>query len=266
MRNTDITDFLTSLEDEGELENILNTEGITVLYPNNDALRAALEKNTSGSENRTNALLDFIIDENVLFTADLMNETSVTAMSGNDIKISFDEDTGSLMINNLSIIVGDVLLNNGVMHILGEKPKKLESQSCDKKKCPESDECCEVLVSGIIRAQCYNPDTHVCTALKGSKLCPRHAPNVCGSACFSESQFVCLAGDLLCPLGFQACGSSCFDPEVYECDAETSKLSPIESQQQQQQQQTKEEQPEQEQEQESEEKPKPQAVKRRGRT
>jgi hypothetical protein len=131
-------------------------------------------------------------------------------------------------VDGISIIVHDVFTQNGVIHVVDKflgLPKPTGpgamnvSFSCEDMKCPSGDECCDVSIDSIkeITPRCYNPATHVC-ASRGSFLCGKDAPLVCGSSCFSQDKYVCHKGLFLCPVSApKLCSISCYDPKQFKC-------------------------------------------------
>jgi hypothetical protein len=135
------------------------------------------------------------------------------------------------MIGDSSLAIGDVIIKNGLLHILApplfaEKPAV--SKPCDTKQCGQQEQCCEILSesSNQLEGICYDPAVQTCSRARASVLCDKTAPLVCGSLCYSPRVFTCV-NNTLCPVEWDICSNQCFDPTMMTC--KDGQLSPLEA-------------------------------------
>ena len=102
-------------------------DGRTIFAPTNAALLAALDANDNGQiesgEIPGNAadILSYHVLDSVFLAADVpTTETAVPSLEGSDLTVVRDEESGGVTVNpndeNASVVVADVVVDNGVIH------------------------------------------------------------------------------------------------------------------------------------------------------
>ena len=106
------------------LEDTLRGEGpFTVFAPTDEAF-AKLPAGTVESlllpENRDKltAILTYHVVAGKVKAADVVKLTSATTVNGQDVKVNVDGDT--VMVNNATVVMGDVKASNGDIHVINE--------------------------------------------------------------------------------------------------------------------------------------------------
>lgn len=104
-----MTDFLTETSD------------LTFFVPNNDAFQGLGTTLATMSPNDLKTLLSYhIVDSSafhgVAYSTKLLNGTVLPSLQGGNLTITFASN--SLFVNQARVIQGDLLLANGVMHII----------------------------------------------------------------------------------------------------------------------------------------------------
>src|ERR1041384_3935578 len=92
-------------------------EGITIFAPSNEALAKAPQELFSTSNlTQLTRFLNYHVVPKVLFSGIIMGPSSQTSKEGSPINIS---NEGNVMrVNDVKVITPDILLNNGVLHII----------------------------------------------------------------------------------------------------------------------------------------------------
>ncbi|KAK4231429.1 FAS1 domain-containing protein [Podospora fimiseda] len=107
--------FLSTLNKTGLLSDIDNRAGITVLAPTDAAL--ATIGNLSDSE-LTQVLKRHILTDVTAYTPVLRDGKSIPSLGGDQVMISLK--SGSYFVNDATIVSGDVILKNGVLHTINK--------------------------------------------------------------------------------------------------------------------------------------------------
>lgn len=94
----------------------LNISDFTVFIPNDAAFQAVGSVLEGADLETLQEVLSYHIVEDVVFSTDLAN-TTVPSLQGNDLTITVAED-GSAWVNGAKILFPNVLLFNGVAHIV----------------------------------------------------------------------------------------------------------------------------------------------------
>jgi len=90
---------------------------ITVFIPSNEAFASAgvTGKSTSDTASRVKGL---VVPDFVGYSPDLVNGMRLTTLNGSRLTVGVDEDGGNLWVGGARVIKSDVILFNGVAHII----------------------------------------------------------------------------------------------------------------------------------------------------
>ena len=132
---TNMTTFVKAMEVGGSTVRVDSTLDVTVFIPSNEAFSAigsALgNASTTGNERAPQHLVNLmrrqdqgqvsnivnyhVVDGTVLYSSDLKNE-SMPTFAGKDLKITVAD--GVAWVNSAKVVGTDILVNNGVIHII----------------------------------------------------------------------------------------------------------------------------------------------------
>jgi transforming growth factor-beta-induced protein len=127
---TNMTTFVSAMKAAGSTERIDSTQDVTVFVPRNDAFSSVgsafgnssamqhqqeLMRRQNSSANIANIVNYHAVDGTVLYSSDLKNETMPT-MAGKDVTITVVN--GVAWVNSARVVGTDILVNNGVVHII----------------------------------------------------------------------------------------------------------------------------------------------------
>lgn len=126
---TNMTTFVGAMDAAGSTERIDSTLDVTIFIPRNDAfssIGSALANSTTqrqlellarqGSNEQIANIVNYhAVDGTVLYSSDLKNETMPT-MAGKDVTITVIN--GVAYVNSARVVATDLLVNNGVIHII----------------------------------------------------------------------------------------------------------------------------------------------------
>lgn len=101
-----------SLAEEAE-----STPDLTVFIPNNEAFqRVGGNLANLSMDNLTDILLYHVIAGQVLYSTSLENDTELETLQGSNLTVTIDD--GTVFINNAEVIQPNVLVANGVVHVI----------------------------------------------------------------------------------------------------------------------------------------------------
>ncbi|KAI4101996.1 MAG: hypothetical protein L6R37_004661 [Teloschistes peruensis] len=91
---------------------------ITVFAPNNSAFQAIGSALPNLTMTQLQDILEYhVINGTVAYSSTLMNGMTVPALKGGDLKITV-EDNGDVFVNSAKVLIPDVLVANGVVHVI----------------------------------------------------------------------------------------------------------------------------------------------------
>lgn len=108
-----LAELLTQQQLVSPIEDI---QGVTIFAPTNEALSDVPDLST---EELTEVLQYHVVPEAVVYSSDITKRTSVETLEGDDLVAAPIED-GGVQVNNAEVVVADVLLKNGVAHIINQ--------------------------------------------------------------------------------------------------------------------------------------------------
>jgi hypothetical protein len=93
---------------------------VTIFCPNNDAFQKLA--GTPGANNITDEQLAEILQYHVVqgavgYSTTLSNDQKLPTLAGEDLTITID-DEGAVFVNNARVINSDILIANGVLHVI----------------------------------------------------------------------------------------------------------------------------------------------------
>ncbi|KAF3065261.1 Transforming growth factor-beta-induced protein ig-h3 [Daldinia childiae] len=118
LSNANLTAAEGAISTANLTDSVVDTPNITIFAPNNDAFNAigSIIGNLT-SDQLTNIAGYHVVNGSVNYSADLQN-TTLTAANGQDITITILN--GTAYANSAKITVPDILLENGVVHVIDQ--------------------------------------------------------------------------------------------------------------------------------------------------
>lgn len=118
--------MLAALSSSGQQALVDTTSNVTVFVPTNNALEAAL----GGGPPDAAALKDIIethVAKGSLFASDILSKDSLDMYNGKTVSI--EKSNGDVFVGGAKVILPNVILRNGVMHVLDKvlAPKSMEA-------------------------------------------------------------------------------------------------------------------------------------------
>ncbi|WPG99306.1 Hypothetical protein R9X50_00211900 [Acrodontium crateriforme] len=114
----DLTDFLGALRATNLTAPLNAASDITVFAPNNEAFQnISSALSTLTAEQITNILEYHVINGTIAYSSSLAN-ASLPSMAGTNLTITVDKSTGAVFVNSARVINADILIANGVLHVL----------------------------------------------------------------------------------------------------------------------------------------------------
>lgn len=111
-----LTAVAGALTSAGLVETLDTARDVTVFAPNNEAFQrigSALSNLTT--QQLTQILGYHVVNGTVAYSSTLMNQT-VKSLSGQDLRITVKD--GSVFVNSAKVVLADVLVANGVVHVI----------------------------------------------------------------------------------------------------------------------------------------------------
>ena len=96
---------------------ITELSDITIFAPNNDAFRAIAGSSTSLTADQLTEILQYHVVQGTVGYSTTLSNTSLTTLQGGDVEITITGD-GAVFVNNARVINADVLIANGVLHVI----------------------------------------------------------------------------------------------------------------------------------------------------
>ena len=125
---TNNTAFVGAIFEAGLAETLDIVDDLTVFIPNNEAFLAAAPVLEGASlEELTSALSYHAITGSVLFSPDLSN-TTVATVEGSELTITILD--GAVFVDNAQVVLPNLLLSNGVAHIIDRYRSCWQDRRC----------------------------------------------------------------------------------------------------------------------------------------
>jgi uncharacterized surface protein with fasciclin (FAS1) repeats len=115
-----LTSLRGALNKTNLIEAVDTTPDVTIFAPSNEAFRniGSALANIS-DEDLTNVLSYHVVKGTVGYSSGLENGTTLTTLSGNNLTITIGEE-GRIFVNSARVTIADVLVANGVVHVIDE--------------------------------------------------------------------------------------------------------------------------------------------------
>lgn len=112
-----LTSAVGALTNLSLADTVDNTRDLTVFIPNNAAF-SAIGGNIANltTQNLTDILEYHVVAGQVLYSTDLMNDTSVPTLQGNNLTVYLEGS--DVYVDNAKVIFPNVLVRNGVVHVI----------------------------------------------------------------------------------------------------------------------------------------------------
>ncbi|KAF1841953.1 Fasciclin-domain-containing protein [Cucurbitaria berberidis CBS 394.84] len=114
-----LTSLRGAINATGLVDTVNNTPNITIFAPSNEAIQnigSAFANLTT--EQITDILTYHVVTGDIGYSSSLENGTSLTTANGGNLTIIVG--TGGIFVNNARVITSDVLIANGVVHVIDE--------------------------------------------------------------------------------------------------------------------------------------------------
>jgi uncharacterized surface protein with fasciclin (FAS1) repeats len=118
LQRTGLTGLYDALNSSDNLNTIDSANKVTVFAPNNDAFNNAGSTLAGLSSSDLNQVLLYHVVMDQVLTSDKLENNTFTTAQGSDITVTRDS-SGNIFVNGAQV-QDDVLLNNGVLHILDQ--------------------------------------------------------------------------------------------------------------------------------------------------
>jgi uncharacterized surface protein with fasciclin (FAS1) repeats len=90
---------------------------VTIFAPNNAAFQAIGSTLANASTQELVSLLEYhVVNGTVGYSSSLSNNTSLATLGGNNVTITVEN--GEVFINSAKVVTPDVLVSNGVVHVI----------------------------------------------------------------------------------------------------------------------------------------------------
>jgi uncharacterized surface protein with fasciclin (FAS1) repeats len=102
------------------IETVDTTPDVTIFAPSNEAFRniGSALANIS-DEDLANVLSYHVVSGTVGYSSGLENGTTLTTLSGDNLTVTIGEE-GRVFVNNARVTIADILVANGVVHVIDE--------------------------------------------------------------------------------------------------------------------------------------------------
>lgn len=115
--NANLTAAVGALQATNLTDAVSTAQDITIFAPSNDAFAAIGSLTSNLSTTDLADILRYHVVPQVVYSTDATN-TTVTTLNGTDLTITVIN--GTVFVNNARVIEADVLVNNGVVHVIDE--------------------------------------------------------------------------------------------------------------------------------------------------
>jgi hypothetical protein len=139
---------------------------VTIFCPNNDAFQKLAE--TPGANNITDEQLAEILQYHVVqgavgYSTTLSNDLKLPTLAGQELTITIDAE-GAVFVNNARVINSDILIANGVLHVIDTVLNPAEANAVPNTE-PSTDDSSATLASAVPFTSGIEPETSVYSEL-----------------------------------------------------------------------------------------------------
>ncbi|PGG97596.1 hypothetical protein AJ80_09673 [Polytolypa hystricis UAMH7299] len=113
-----LTSFVGAMNITNSTRNINSAQNITVFAPNNDGWDRISSATANMSDSNLSRVVDYhVIPDTIVYSSDMRNRTLRTKM-GTDVHLSVIN--GTAFVNSAKVVSTDLLVHNGVLHVLAD--------------------------------------------------------------------------------------------------------------------------------------------------
>jgi len=139
---------------------------VTIFCPNNDAFQKLA--GTPGANNITDEQLAEILQYHVVqgavgYSTTLSNDLKLPTLAGQELTITIDAE-GAVFVNNARVINSDILIANGVLHVIDTVLNPAEANAVPNTE-PSTDDSSATLASAVPFTSGIEPETSVYSEL-----------------------------------------------------------------------------------------------------
>lgn len=117
--NTGLTSLAGALTDAGLVGPVHSLTDVTILAPSNDAFEAiGSALGTIAPKDLANILGYHVLTQQVRFSTDLLSADQMTLPTLQGQNVTVRRDGTQLFVNSARVLIADVLVANGVVHVL----------------------------------------------------------------------------------------------------------------------------------------------------
>jgi len=137
---------------------------VTIFCPNNDAFQKLAATGANITDEQLAEILQYhVVQGAVGYSTTLSNNTSLPTLAGEELTITIDEE-GAVFVNNARVINSDVLIANGVLHVIDTVLNPAEADA-EPSTGDDDDEASATLGSVVPFTSGIEPETSVYSEL-----------------------------------------------------------------------------------------------------
>lgn len=134
---------------------------VTIFAPNNDAFQKIASAAGNITDDMLAEILQYHVIQGTVGCSTTLSNTSLSTLAGEDVKITISDD-GAVFVNSARVINSDVLIENGVLHVIDEV---LNPATPDAKPSEGSDTAMASLASFVPFTSSIQPETSIFSEL-----------------------------------------------------------------------------------------------------
>lgn len=112
-----LTALAGALQKVSLVDAVNNLEQASIFAPNNEAFQAISNLTPDLTDEALSDILTYHVVENTVAYSGMLSNTSVTTLNGGQVTITVYPD-GSVFVNNARVVMADVFVKNGVVHVI----------------------------------------------------------------------------------------------------------------------------------------------------
>ncbi|KAJ2897586.1 hypothetical protein MKZ38_004540 [Zalerion maritima] len=113
----DLSSLASALANASLVSTVASLSDITVFAPNNDAFASIGDALGGLGDDEIAGVLTYHVVQGTVGYGSLLSNTSLETVEGGDVRITVTE-AGDVMVNGAKVVVADVLVSNGVVHVI----------------------------------------------------------------------------------------------------------------------------------------------------
>ena len=101
-------------------ETLTDAKDITVFAPNNEAFARIASLAEGADQSELQSILEYhVVEGQILYSDMISNNTTVQSLD-NDTELNITVIDGSVFVNNAQVVIRDLLIANGVVHVINK--------------------------------------------------------------------------------------------------------------------------------------------------